>query len=70
MHVAAKAQSNPLNLPVGAIKTFGPVGPAYEVLRPICQLKDGDWMMAIRVLASGEEAEYKLTDILEDPEAD
>ena len=54
-------------IPIGEIKTFGPVGPKYEVLRPLNQLTNGDWLVMIRVIATGEETEYELSHILADP---
>jgi hypothetical protein len=69
MHVARNLETHPANIPVGEIKTFGPVGPKYEVLRPLHQLANGDWLVMIRVIATGEEAEYELSQILDDPQA-
>ncbi|MFX7926529.1 DUF5397 family protein [Acinetobacter baumannii] len=31
-------------VPVGKLKSFGPLGPNYVVGRAVCQLDDGDWM--------------------------
>ena len=59
----------PPPLPVGKIKSFGPVGEQYEVLRALRQLADGDWMVEIRLVATGERAEYRLQRVLDDPEA-
>lgn len=56
-------------VPVGAIKSFGPFGPKYEVGRPIRQLDDGDWLVGVTLCDSGEHAEYRLTGIHDDPEA-
>ncbi|CAO3411660.1 DUF5397 family protein [Azospirillum largimobile] len=52
---------------VGTWRRFGLVGPVYEILGAGRELPDGDVMMKIRVLESGEEADYRLTDILDDP---
>ena len=49
---------------VGALKTFGEYGPAYEVLRII-----DDTEAWIVVPESGEELAYPISDILKDPEA-
>lgn len=54
---------------IGKVKTFGPIGPAYEVIKPLRQLDDGDWMLKVRLVASGEEAEYRYTHVLDDPKA-
>jgi len=53
---------------IGRINTFGP-GPIYEVGPPIRQTKDGDWMMKITLVESGEVTEYPLSSIKEAPEA-
>ena len=55
-------------VPVGAIRSFGPFGPKYEVGRPLRALGDGDWMIEIILLESGEKAEYRLTRLSADPE--
>jgi len=56
-------------VPVGAFKSFGPLGPAYEVGQPVRQLEDGDWMVEVTVLETGETFEYRLTSLFDDPEA-
>lgn len=53
----------------GKIKSFGDFGPKYEVGLPIRVLDDGDMLMHITIVESGEETEYVLKHILEDPEA-
>lgn len=66
-------QSNPMtippSIPTGSIRSFGEVGPKYEVLGASHPLDDGDWMVKIRLLETGEEAEYRRTHLLDDPEA-
>jgi len=52
---------------VGAWRRFGSVGPLYEILKAGAPLPGGDQFMRVRVVESGEELDYKLTDILEDP---
>jgi len=59
----------PPPIPTGKIKTFGPVGEEYEVGPAIRQADDGDWLVAIKMIKTGETAEYRLTHILDDPEA-
>jgi hypothetical protein len=54
---------------VGAIKTFGEIGDPYEVLGIARPLADGDWLMKIRLVKTGEETEYSYRHILEDPKA-
>ena len=56
-------------IPVGRIKTFGPNGPKYEVGKPVKALPDGDWSVEVIVLETGERAEYRLTHLLDDPDA-
>jgi len=56
-------------VPAGKIKTFGPFGPKYEVGEALRQLPDGDWIVAITLVESGEKTEYRLTRALDDPEA-
>ncbi len=59
----------PPPIPVGKIKSFGPFGPKYEVGQALRQLDDGDWMIEVTMVESGEKAEYRLTHLSDDPEA-
>ncbi len=52
---------------VGTWRRFGIIGPVYEIMGIDHQLADGDWMMRVRVLDTGEEVGYKLTDLMDDP---
>lgn len=54
----------------GKIKSFGPVGPIYEVGEPLRKLGDGDWLFEVTLVESGEKTEYRLTHIQGDPEAE
>lgn len=56
-------------VPIGKIKSFGAFGPKYEVGRPLRQLDDGDWMIEVVLVETGEKAEYRLTHVNVDPEA-
>ena len=56
-------------VPVGKIKSFGPFGPKYEVGQSLRQLDDGDWMIEITMVETGEKAEYRWTHLTDDPEA-
>jgi hypothetical protein len=56
-------------VPVGKIKSFGPFGPKYEVGHPLRQLDDGDWMVEVTMVETGETAEYSLKHLIDDPEA-
>ncbi len=59
----------PPPVPVGKIKSFGPFGPKYEVGQALRQLEDGDWMIEVTLVETGEKAEYRLTHLSDDPEA-
>ena len=65
MHAAIATPS----VPVGKIKSFGPFGPKYEIGPAIRQLEDGDWMIEVTMVETGEKAEYRLTHLADDPEA-
>ena len=54
---------------IGAIKTFGEFGEPYEVLGLSRPGAEGDWLMKIRMVKTGEETEYSYRHILDDPEA-
>ena len=56
-------------VPVGMIKSFGPFGPKYEVGEPLHPLDDGDWLVEIVLVESGEKAEYRWSRLADDPEA-
>ena len=59
----------PPGVPSGKIKSFGPFGPKYEVGPVLRRLEDGDWMVQITLVETGERTEYRLTRLTEDPEA-
>ena len=52
---------------VGSIRTFGHLGPAYEVLKVSAPEMGSNVMLRIRVIESGEELDYPLNDVLDDP---
>jgi hypothetical protein len=54
---------------VGKIKSFGAFGTKYEVGQPVRQLENGDWMVKIKLLETGEEVEYCFDHLKDDPEA-
>jgi hypothetical protein len=64
-----KTLIDPNQCPVGKIKTFGEFGPAYQVGQPVRETEEGDWMVSVTLVVSGEKAEYPLSRILNDPEA-
>lgn len=65
MHAVVKAPV----VPLGLIKSFGAVGPRYEVGHPVRLLDDGDWMLEIILVETGEKTEYRLTRMHDDPVA-
>ena len=58
----------PVAVPVGAIKQFGPYGPEYEVLGE-AGAENGERMAHIVLVRTGEELTYELDAVLQDPEA-
>ena len=57
------------SVPIGKIQTFGDFGPKYEIGRAVRQLEDGDWLVEITLIETGETAEYRLSRLSQDPEA-
>ncbi|MEO7717031.1 MAG: DUF5397 family protein [Capsulimonas sp.] len=55
--------------PTGMVKTFGPFGPMYQVGKTLRPVDDDDWMVAIRIVETGEETEYRYSHMANDPEA-
>jgi Family of unknown function (DUF5397) len=55
---------------VGSIRRFGLEGPPYEVTGPATASSAGEAQMRIHLLESGEDADYPVSEILRDPEAD
>lgn len=60
-------QSN--KIPTGQVKTFGDAGISYIVGEPIEKLSDGDVLVSIELLPSGEREQYRLSKLLLDPMA-
>lgn len=58
-----------LPIPLGKIKSFGDFGPKYEVGQVLRRLEDGDWLVEVRIVETGETADDRLSRILDDPEA-
>jgi hypothetical protein len=54
---------------VSKIKSFGAFGPKYEVGQVLRQLDDGDWLVEVKMVETGETTEYRMSHILDDPEA-
>ena len=59
----------PPTIPFGKFKSFGPVGPKYEVGQALRQLDDGDLMIEVTMIETGEKAEYRWTHMSDDPQA-
>ena len=51
---------------IGTWRRFGPAGPVYEVIGVGRENEFGK-TMRIRVVESGEEIDYRLADLLDDP---
>ena len=60
---------NPVASQLGRIKTFGPVGPPYKVGEPLHQLDDGDWLVQVTMVETGELTEYRFSRVIGDPDA-
>ena len=55
---------------VGPIRCFGLEGPPYEGVRPTIFSSSGEAQKRIHIFESGEDADFAMSDILRDPEAD
>jgi hypothetical protein len=55
---------------IGSVRRFGPFGPLYEVIGLGRALPDGDHAMRVRVVETGEELDYRWSEILADPRED
>jgi hypothetical protein len=53
---------------IGTWRRFGAYGPVYEILSEGQPLPEGEPVMRVRVIESGEELKYRLTKILDDPQ--
>lgn len=71
--VIAARRSHPIPSPgdlVGSYRRFGDFGPAYEVKRAGTELPDGDAVLHLHVLETGEEVDVPYSLVLRHPEAD
>lgn len=59
----------PPAVPVGKIKSFGLLGPQYEVGQALNSLDDGDWMVEVTLVETGEKVAYRWTRLRNDPDA-
>jgi hypothetical protein len=65
-HTDTAKLPQPANL-VGTWRRFGVAGPVYEIIGAGRELPGGDRMMRVRVVETGEELDYRLAEILDDP---
>ncbi len=57
----------PIDSIVGTFRTFGQLGPVYEILS-VCEPSTGNNVnVRILVIESGERIDYPLSDVLDDP---
>ncbi|ENU4547432.1 MULTISPECIES: DUF5397 family protein [Enterobacteriaceae] len=69
LEIGAKTM-NTVQIPTGTIKTFGQLGIPYEVGEPAQELPDGDILVNIILVQTGEKELYKLSKLLQDPDAE
>lgn len=55
---------------VGTVRRFGFAGPPYEIIGFADSLPSGEIQMRILLIESGEEVEYPVSEILNDPAED
>ena len=65
-----QANNTPPAIPTGKFKSFGRLGPKYEIGSVVRQTEDNDWLVEITLIETGEKAEIKLSQINSDPEAE
>lgn len=61
--------SKDVSIPTGSIRTFGADGIMYIVGDAAEELSDGDWLVNIELPESGEQTQYRLSHIIQDPKA-
>lgn len=61
---------NQIKIPKGQINTFGEIGPPYKIGEPLKQLENGDWLVEVTLIETGEITEYSLSHIINDPKAE
>lgn len=66
MNVHARHIPTPEKL-VGGFRRFGIDGPAYEIMSVGAATDDGDVLLCVKVVESGETLNYRFTQILNDP---
>lgn len=55
---------------IGEVRRFGPEGPPYEVVGPTKSSDGGELLVSIHIIETGEDVDYPLHDLLQDPLAD
>jgi hypothetical protein len=58
--------SHPSSL-IGTWRRFGSAGPVYEIIAASQKQQGSDRFMRVRVVETGEELDYRLSEILDDP---
>ncbi|NOT39401.1 MAG: DUF5397 family protein [Alphaproteobacteria bacterium] len=61
-----KSNSPQLRALIGTFRRFGTEGPVYEVI-DVGSSPSDETKMRVRVVESGEELDYRLSDIIADP---
>ncbi|HEX8257240.1 MAG TPA: DUF5397 family protein [Allosphingosinicella sp.] len=56
-----------MSILVGSVRRFGLVGPPYEVLGPSLPSEAGEPQMRILLIESGEEVDYPVSEVVNDP---
>ncbi|MTI13735.1 DUF5397 family protein [Sansalvadorimonas verongulae] len=54
---------------IGQYRRFGELGPAYKIVAPVRPVDQDDWLVLIQIPESGEETEYRYSNIKNDPVA-
>jgi hypothetical protein len=52
---------------IGTWRRFGVFGPVYEIIGAGNEVAGGGQLMRVRVVETGEELDYRLAEILDDP---
>jgi hypothetical protein len=67
--IAFRDSTSPPAVPVGKIKSFGKLGPRYEIGPVSRKTDEGGWLIHIKIVETGEEMEYLYNRLREDPDA-
>lgn len=72
MNVTVSAERNiliPLDDLVGSFRSFGAVGPTYQVISVVEPATGSNILLRVRVVESGEVLDYPLVQAISDPAA-